>query len=483
VLGATTTLTGVNVGFGGTVKSDGVANRSLTVADSGTTTFGGAVGSAVALEKLSSLTVNGGGTTALNGGAITTSGGQTYTDAVVLGADTTLTGVGVNFASTVKSDGTNRSLTVTDSGTTTFSAAVGSAVAGEKLSSLTVNGGGTTVIAVGAISTTGGQTYSNALNVGNLSLTAGGAISASNGANDFSGTLSLNGTSAVIADGGGVVFGATTLSGFLEVVAGGAISQNGILNIGGDLWAKTAGGNITFDLSNHVGGAVSLIAPLSNKLVGGGNSIYFKSDHIKVGLAQPSGGTESGITAARVTIETVNGSGDIDYEKKTGPTGLITADEPSGLTAALTIKTTPGNGTIGDFANPTEKGLRVEVSGRVVVDGTASGDGTIFLIGDDAIQPKYEFAGDSTKRSVRYNGAQVENAQLTGALDAAYLDIRNQTTEIRESGFAKENASKVLRRGVVTSAGPGQPAVDDSTGMAGLEPCDGNFGESTLSCQ
>jgi hypothetical protein len=56
---------------------------------------------------------------------------------------------------------------------------------------------------------------------------------------------------------------------------------------------------------------------------------------------------------------------------------------------------------------------------------------------------------------------------LTGALDAAYLDIRNQTTEIRESGFAKENASKVLRRGVVTSAGPGQPAVDDSTGQAG----------------
>jgi hypothetical protein len=72
---------------------------------------------------------------------------------------------------------------------------------------------------------------------------------------------------------------------------------------------------------------------------------------------------------------------------------------------------------------------------------------------------------------------------LTGALDAAYLDIRNLTTEIRESGFSKENASKVLRRGVVTSAGPGQPAVDDSTGMAGAEECEGGFANGSLSCQ
>ena len=83
-------------------------------------------------------------TTATNGGAITTTAGQTYTVAVVLGADTTLTGVDVAFASTVKSDGTNRALTVTDSGTTSFTGAVGSAEAGEKLSCLTVNDGGTT---------------------------------------------------------------------------------------------------------------------------------------------------------------------------------------------------------------------------------------------------------------------------------------------------------------------------------------------------
>ena len=118
-----------------------------------------------------------------------------------------------------------------------------------------------------------------------------------------------------------------------------------------------------------------------------------------------------------------------------------------------------------------------------MVEGNGPSDGIINLKGDDKIQPKYEFSGNQLYRKVLYNGNDATNAQLTGALDAAYLDIRNMTTEIRESGFAKENASKVLRRGVVTSAGPGQPAVDDSTGMAKSEECEGGFLNGSLSCQ
>ncbi|MDO8292205.1 MAG: hypothetical protein Q7T29_05005, partial [Gallionella sp.] len=155
----------------------------------------------------------------------------------------------------------------------------------------------------------------------------------------------------------------------------------------------------------------------------------------------------------------------------------------SPTTASLTIRTLPGNGVIGNLAVPVTQGLNVRTSGLVKVFGDALGDGTIHLVGDDAIQPKYEFSGNPLHRSVKYNGVEATNAQLTGALDAAYLDIRNATIEIRESGFAKENANKVLRRGVVTSAGPGQPAVDDSTGTMGLASCDGNFRDSNLACQ
>ena len=105
------------------------------------------------------------------------------------------------------------------------------------------------------------------------------------------------------------------------------------------------------------------------------------------------------------------------------------------------------------------------------------------MVGDNAFQPRPEFWGDPLHRSVKYNGFEPTSSQLTGALDAAYLDMRNATIEIRESGFAKENANKVLRRGVVTDAGPGQPAVDDSKGTMSLVTCDANFRNNTLRCQ
>src|SRR6185369_13226908 len=72
------------------------------------------------------------GTTADNVANISGFGTQTYDQAVTLGADTTLTGVGVTFAKSV--DGSH-TLTVNDSGTTTFNGALGSSTA---LKSLTV---------------------------------------------------------------------------------------------------------------------------------------------------------------------------------------------------------------------------------------------------------------------------------------------------------------------------------------------------------
>ncbi|GDY10888.1 hypothetical protein LBMAG52_43760 [Planctomycetia bacterium] len=70
------------------------------------TTFGGAVGTTF---DLLSLTTNADGTTAINGGTVTTSGDQTYNDPVTLGADATLNAANITFMSTV-----NRSLEQSD---------------------------------------------------------------------------------------------------------------------------------------------------------------------------------------------------------------------------------------------------------------------------------------------------------------------------------------------------------------------------------
>ncbi|OYX77019.1 MAG: hypothetical protein B7Y82_11690 [Sphingomonadales bacterium 32-65-25] len=164
VLTGTVSLTGTDITLGQTVDSDsGTTARALTVSGSGTTILGGAVGTGAALA---SLTVNNGGTTLLNAGAITTTGDQTYSDTITLGAATVISATNVTFGQTVKSNGTARALTVTGSGTTTFDGTVGEGGAGAILASLTVNGTGTTLLNGGLIVTAGAQAFENAVTLG-----------------------------------------------------------------------------------------------------------------------------------------------------------------------------------------------------------------------------------------------------------------------------------------------------------------------------
>jgi hypothetical protein len=265
---------------------------------------------------------------------------------------------------------------------------------------------------------------------------------------------------------GGVSLGTSRIGGYLDVSAGGNVSQGGGWIVGNDLWVATSSGNITLDKKNTIPGKVSLVGATNSDIY-----LYASNIFVNTATAPSSATTQTGILGAHVTLQADSNAAFVSNA------GVVKATETAAGTAALTIK---ANGAIGSSATVA---FVVETKGLLVVEGSSIGDGIINLKGDDAFQPKYDGSGDPSKRTVLYNGQQAENAQLTGALDAAYLDIRNATTEVRESGFAKENASKVLRRGVVTSAGPGQPAVDDSTGMAGAEECEGGFADGSLSCQ
>ena len=122
--GNTTITTGTGpIAFNGTI--DGA--QSLTLNSTGTTTLAGAVGGST---PLSSLTTNAGGTTAVNGGSVTTTGNQVYGDAVTLTQATTFTTTGggsaVSFGNNVTNTLAGASITVT---TPALSLANGSTVA------------------------------------------------------------------------------------------------------------------------------------------------------------------------------------------------------------------------------------------------------------------------------------------------------------------------------------------------------------------
>jgi uncharacterized repeat protein (TIGR01451 family) len=261
-------LAGVNGGFALALNSTGSAVL-------------GAVGAGV---PLTSLTTDAGGDTDLQGGSVTTTGGQTYNDAVSFPANTTLTSTGggnIALASTVDGGFT---LAVNTTGTTTFGGAVGGTT---PLTSLTTDAGGTTALNVGGfIKTTGGQTYNDAVTLGaNTSpqSTGGGAI-------EFASTVDGGFNLAVFTAGtttfGGVVGGSVPLAFLATDVAGTAQINADVTTTGGQLLNDpiTLGGNVNFTSTL---GTVDILGGLS----AGANDLTVSAGSFNLGAANSITGT------------------------------------------------------------------------------------------------------------------------------------------------------------------------------------------------
>ncbi len=275
------------VNFNGTV--DG--GEDLTVnAGSGTTTFGSAVGATTAVA---SLTTDAGGTIAINGGSITTSGAQIYNDAVTLGADATLTGVDVEFLSTLNGA---HALVVNNSGPTVFGGLVGNTTA---LTSITTDAPGTVVVNTTAVKTSGSQTYNENMTLGaDVTFTGVGlTFDDIDGAHTFtanagSGAVQINGAvgattpvTSVTATGNTISVHDVTSTGAQGYTASGGVTLNGDLattnsnvtvtgptTLAGDSSIATTGGDITFSgATSTINGAhdLTLTAGSGNVVLGG----------------------------------------------------------------------------------------------------------------------------------------------------------------------------------------------------------------------
>ncbi|HYM01825.1 MAG TPA: hypothetical protein VET85_02700, partial [Stellaceae bacterium] len=274
--------------------------HALTI--DGNAVFGDAVGGSTALASLSV-----GGTSAVNGGAVTTTGAQIYSGAVTLGgahASETLTGTTISFNATI--DGA-RELVL--AGNAIFSDIVGGSAA---LSALSVSG--TSQLNGGAVTTSGAQRYAGAV-------TVGGAISSET----LTGTAitfgsAVDGARQLVLAGnvsfGGVVGGVTPLSNLVvngtSVLDGGGVTTDGAQSYGG---AITLGGATKAALSAKLNGALALADPGSSETLisTGGGALTFVS------------------TIDGAASLTVNTSGVASYGGAVG-----------GLTALTSLTSTPG---------------------------------------------------------------------------------------------------------------------------------------------
>ncbi|BFI96593.1 MAG: hypothetical protein RSP_21030 [Rhodanobacter sp.] len=241
--GGGTAATGANISFGGDVSGTTAGGSSLTLtAGSGGAVTLGTVGGAYALNA---LTIS--GSTTLNGN-VSTTGGQTYNDAVTLGGNATLTSTGsgaIDLASTVNG---GYALTVDTAGVTTFGGVVGGTT---QLTSLTTDAAGSTTLD-GNVSTTGGQTYNDAVTLGGnatLTSTGGGAIDL---ASTVNGGYALTVDTAGVTTFGGVVGGTTQLTSLTTDAAGSTTLDGNVSTIGSQTYndAVTLGSNVTLTTTN-----------------------------------------------------------------------------------------------------------------------------------------------------------------------------------------------------------------------------------------
>ncbi len=387
LLQADTKLTSTSSGtltFGSTI--DGA--QALTLNSAGDENFNGQIGNQIALTSLATDAdpANSGGSVNFyfdghDATSVTTTGFQTYGDAVTLRADTTLSstgGRGLTFNSAV--DGNNvtspRALTLLTNGNTTFNAVVGSLKA---LGDLTI----------GSAAVSGGQTVFN-MNVGTRP----------KGATNLAG-VNVTGTVAV---NNAVVFntqGSGTASPTIQ--ATGSQRYNGAITLKTDTVLASTGATATLTLNSTVDGAANLTlstpgTTILNGAIGSAPNGALASLAITGGPATLNGGTitttgaqaySGAVTLTNDTTLTSQGDGitfgsTVDGEQNLtlDTAGATSFDGAVGsMNPLLTLLATDGSGVILNGADVTTHGLQT-YGGSLDINGADGGKTTLQALND-----------------------------------------------------------------------------------------------------
>ena len=395
--------------------------------------FDGAVGGGNA--PLQSLGITGGGTTSINGGAITTVDFQNYGGPVSLGAAgglTTLTSTGggqIAFSSTL--DGATagtQSLTLNTTGTMVLSDLVG---ASHALRGLTT-GSGTTDINSASITTQGGgQNYQGPVSFDGVAgkavaLTdkAGGALAFGSTVDNFAGgapALTLSTSGAILfgdaVGSNGALGSLTTTGGGTTTISGGSVVSTGFQDytgpvaLGNTATLASTGGDITF--ASTLNGTASNTQGLTlntpgNEIFGGLVGNKFSLASLTTDAAGTVGGQAQFNAPVGGAAQGVNVAGDVTIND-----AALFAASGSTLT------------------NPT-----VRTGGSQAYDGGGTATQNTALIGGGTLTSvgALDFGGNDL--SVRFGG------QVT--VPGAFTGVRN---------FASDGTGGTLLNGTFTTVG------------------------------
>ena len=352
-MAADTTL----IATGGTVDFGNVAGPAgLTVTAAGDTTFAGTVGSGTTLAFLTS---NGGGTTLINGGSVTTTGAQTYTDSVTTSVATSLTSGsgGIGFAGSFTGPGGANDLAVA-AGTGAFS--VTGALTG--FNNLTVNSASDVTLAnagnaiadtVRFVSATGSVDYreASAIKLGASAITGSARIVSGDGGITVTGAVGANGGIALVAHDGvtGGNTGTITVNAPITTV-GGQVTLNAADDITVNALIATNNGNVDIVAGNSTGVDYAAVGALTGTTAAdeAGTGDNFGAVHFQQGVNAGTGhivivtaGDASASASANNVTQSATGSlisGNLSVVTLKGPGGI-----GSGAGANIVLNTSANN--------------------------------------------------------------------------------------------------------------------------------------------
>ncbi|MDR3490911.1 MAG: hypothetical protein P4M12_02570, partial [Gammaproteobacteria bacterium] len=405
-----TSLTGAAVltaGSGGISLPSISGANALTLTSSGTKTLRGAV------SGLTSLTMNGGGSSAINTSSVSTAGAQTYTDLVTLSSATTTllnsaNSSNITFGSSV--NGVGKALTITNSGTNSGISINSIGSSGNLLGALnfTSTGTGTTALAnafaaslttngnaslgVGTMTTSGAQTYNGAVTLtgaSNLTSTAG-ALSLANTVNGGFG-LTLTGNTGITLSG---IVGGTSalasLSATASTISAASVTTSGSQNYSGAITLngayKTAGGAFAVGSAATLAGATSIDTTNAGGTAAGANINFFN---------------------------TINGGQTLNLTS--GTLGGISLSNVIGSTTALTSLTANGK-TISTFGVSTTGAQNFTGSTSTTLNGSYLTAGNVFNLSGPALLTGFtnidttNGGGTATGANISFNNT-INNAQ------------------------------------------------------------------------
>ncbi|MFM1903726.1 MAG: hypothetical protein RLZZ440_1626, partial [Planctomycetota bacterium] len=270
---------------------------------------------------------------------------------------------------------------------------------------------------------------------------------------------------------GAVEFGASTISGDLNVTANASISDSGALTVSGTTTlAAGAPNSITLDAANDFGGAVSVTSGNDVTLNDTG-SLAFGSSTVSGNLSVTAAGaiTQTGaVTVAGTTALTAGSANSITLAAANDFAGAVTVSSVNDLTLNDTSALAIGGATVsGNLALTANGGITQ--SAAITVAGTTS-------LTDPSAEGGIVF---TTAEGNDFVGAvSVSSGNIVGIVDANSIELAASTTAGILYAVAYDGA--ITQTGPITAAG-GMLAVATGTGSrVTLTDAGNDFGSAIL---